>query len=173
MIHNRLEDTPKSPTPPAVIYDPKMSRDSLVVEKILKPIYPEIRILEVPYSGHTVLVSLGEYGLLKQVIRSLVEDNVLLSPDLPTETSAIWLRQRAKEIKRKNPAKAKAMLVRSLDMRPSKDTASVLLSLLIKLGDMKEAKVLIDAQSKGKKARQDLFRPCFVWLRRTTWSEMP
>ena len=38
---------------------------------------------------------------------------------------------------------------------------------------MKEAKVLIDAQSKGKKARQDLFRPCFVWLRRTTWSEMP
>ena len=151
LIHNRLEDTPKSPTPPAVIYDPKMSRDSLVVEKILKPIYPEIRILEVPYSGHTVLVSLGEYGLLKQVIRSLVEDNVLLSPELPTETSAIWLRQRAKEIKRKNPAKAKAMLVRSLDMRPSKDTASVLLSLLIKLGDMKEAKVLIDAQSKGKK----------------------
>lgn len=153
LIHNRLEDTPKSPTPPAVIYDPKMSRDSLVVEKILKPIYPEIRILEVPYSGHTVLVSLGEYGLLKQVIRSLVEDNVLLSPELPTETSAIWLRQRAKEIKRKNPAKAKAMLVRSLDMRPSKDTASVLLSLLIKLGDMKEAKVLIDAQSKGKKGQ--------------------
>ena len=136
-----------------MIYDPKMSRDSLVVEKILKPIYPEIRILEVPYSGHTVLVSLGEYGLLKQVIRSLVEDNVLLSPELPTETSAIWLRQRAKEIKRKNPAKAKAMLVRSLDMRPSKDTASVLLSLLIKLGDMKEAKVLIDAQSKGKKGQ--------------------
>ena len=57
----------------------------------------------------------------------------------------------AKEIKRKNPAKAKAMLVRSLDMRPSKDTASVLLSLLIKLGDMKEAKVLIDAQSKEKR----------------------
>ena len=73
ITHRSLHDVPKSEHAPVVVFDPMFISDKNNIEKMVEPVYPNIRKVEVPFAGHPILVSLAKARILSPVIMHLFE----------------------------------------------------------------------------------------------------
>lgn len=142
--HVPLQHSRRSRHAPVVIYDPVQQPDVKMLNGMVRPTYADIREVALPFSGHTVLITLSRARLIKDLIGGLILDDRIPALDLPTLGSDIWHRERGKALAKTHPEHARKEMERALQITVSKGTASALLSILIKLGDMQAAQALID-----------------------------
>lgn len=136
MTHVALPDAARASRPPVVIYDPLLDRDRLVIDWMVRPAYPAVRLVELPHGGHTVLVTLSQAGLLKPVITALIERDEIVDFDPPGEGTAIWHAEKGRSLVRIDPDKAIAHLEISLSIRPATQPYCVLIGALLRKGDL-------------------------------------
>lgn len=73
--HIPIKDTIKSVNPVYVLYDPLVNGDVDFINKHILPAYPLANFLPVKQGTHLVMKNLLERGLLKDIIRDLVNHN--------------------------------------------------------------------------------------------------
>lgn len=142
--HGDLRRMRRSRHAPVVIYDPAQLPDVKILNGMVRPTYPDIRELALPFSGHTVMIAVSRAGQIKKLIKSIIEEDRILSFDLPEEGSDIWHRERGRALSRHHPQWARIELERALAIMPSKSTLSSLMSILMKVGDLDAAQALLD-----------------------------
>ena len=157
--HLELVDVPVSKHDPVVIYDPCVSRDLYLIENMVRPAYPNLRDVRVPYAGHTVLVTLSQARLLRPIIESLIQDDKVIDFEPPAEGTAIWHGEKGAHLMKSDPAGAKKELLASLDIRPSKRVYNQLIQSLIKLEHLEEAQAMLDQGKASGDKNYELFPP--------------
>lgn len=94
--HANIYEAPSSSLDPVVLIDPTMRVDGQFLKEMIRPAYGNVRLLEVPYSGHAVLLALREAGVLKRLLTSLVDRDHLIDVEWGGSASTIWLRERGR-----------------------------------------------------------------------------
>lgn len=152
MAHLELIDVPVSKHDPVVIFDPCVERDLYLIDNMVRPAYPNLREVRVPYAGHTVLITLSQARLLRPIIENLIRDDKVINFEPPAEGTAIWHGEKGSHLMRSDPANAKKELLASLNIRPSKRIFNQLIQCLIKLEHFEEAQAMLDqAKASGDK----------------------
>jgi hypothetical protein len=159
MSHLELIDVPVSKHDPVVIFDPCIARDLYLIENMVRPAYPNLREVRVPYAGHTVLVTLSQARLLRPIIESLIKDDKVINFERPAEGTAIWHGEKGSHLMRSDPAGAKKELLVSLSIRPSKRIYNQLIQCLIKLEHFEDAQVMLDQAKASGDKNYELFPP--------------
>lgn len=159
MNHSELIDVPHSNHNPVVIFDPFASPDLCLIENMVRPAYPNLREVRIPYAGHPVLVALSQAQLLRPIIESLIKDDRVIDFDPPAEGTAIWHGQKGSHLMRSDPVGAKKELLKSLEIRPSKGIYNQLIQCLIKLGHFEDAQVRLDQAKASGDRNCQLFPP--------------
>lgn len=144
MTHHEVVEGPISRHSPVVILDPLLPNDLKTVREMVQPAYPDARIVELPYAGHTVLLTLSKARLLKPFILGIINDDEIIPLNMPTVTCPIWNMHRGKHLTRTDPDKARRHLERSIELEPSLHASSLLLVMLIRNGNLADAQSLID-----------------------------
>lgn len=65
---------------PIILYDPKNNVDKKYVEEELIVLYPNAKLVKCPYAGHRIAPYLLQIGALKDVVKSVIDDDEF--PDL-------------------------------------------------------------------------------------------
>jgi len=144
VTHQPMADGPLSTSVPIVMYDPMIPNDLRIVKEMVQPAYPDARLVEVPFGGHTVLATLGKAQLLKDVIVSMIDDDVILNFERPGEGTATYHGEKARYLMRTDKLAARAELEKSLVLAPSPRNLGALIKLLISTRDLDAAQQLID-----------------------------
>lgn len=142
--HLPVPKAPRSSRSPIIIYDPQQASDSLIVEDMVRPTYPDARYLHLDYAGHTILHYLAKAGVISQLVLSMIVDDEVLDLEFPTETSPIWLFNKGLSLRRSAPAEAVKHLERSLAIELAIHIQANLLNLLVRLKDIPSAQRLVD-----------------------------
>lgn len=159
MKHLEMLDVPASKHNPVVIFDPCVSRDLYLIENMVRPVYPNLREIRVPYAGHTVLVTLSQARLLRPIIENLITDDKVIDFDPPAEGTAIWHGEKGSHLMRSDPAGAKQELLASLNIKPSKRIFNQLIQCLIKLEHFEDAQHMLDQAKASGDKHCELFPP--------------
>lgn len=144
VTHGDIKDGPLSEHQPVVIFDPKIKNDAHLIRDLAAPAYPNFRAVEVPYAGHTVLVTLSQARLLKPIVLSIIERDEIISFDPPAEGTAIYHGERGRSLIATDRQAALVELRKSLAIAPSKRFFGMLVNLLIRMGDKEGAQRVID-----------------------------
>ncbi|WJS83801.1 hypothetical protein [Paracoccus sp. TOH] len=152
VTHGDIKDGPLSRHDPVVIYDPHIRNDTHLIRELVAPAYPNLRPVEVPYAGHTVLVTLSQARLLKPLVLGIIEHDAIIPFDPPGEGTAIYHGELGRSLIRTDRKAARAELEKSLAIAPSKRFFGMLVNLLIRSGDHEAAQQLIcKAENSGDK----------------------
>lgn len=143
IAHKELWEVPKSDHVPVVIFDPKSERDAFIIREMVDKAYPVSRKILVPYSGHTVLVTLSQLGSISKLISGLVETDTIVDFEIPREGHAIYHRERARELVRTDKEAAKEELRKSLAISPSRQAFNILFNLYLRSGEYDLAQDMI------------------------------
>lgn len=144
LTHQPLHEASRSAKAPVVIYDPLVVHDRMTVERMVRPAYPCLRLVELPYFGHTVLAAIVAAGKLKGFMTALIRDDVLLPLDLPTETNPGWQFRKGQALMRSDPQAALGHFRRFFDLAPSAKSLSALVDQLVATGDPAGAQDVLD-----------------------------
>ncbi|WP_347137549.1 hypothetical protein [Paracoccus sp. SSK6] len=144
LVHEPLHDVPRSRSAPVVIYDPRVAHDRTTVERMVKPAYPDVRLVELPHFGHTVLAAIAAAGALPTFMAALIRDDVLLPLDMPTDANPGWHLRKGQSLASAEPRVALDHFRRFFDLAPSSRSLSVLLNHLINTGGIEDAQSLLD-----------------------------
>lgn len=147
--HRDLTEVPRSRHAPVAIHDPMVPHDTRLIDEMVRPVYPDLRTLRLPFSGHKVLVALSRARQLTPLIGALIDRDELLDVTLPTDGSPIWHFQRGRYLRRIDPPTARIELERSLALAPAREVVMELLKVLIDLRDIPAAQALIDRVQDG------------------------
>lgn len=142
--HLPLVDVPRSSRSPVVIYDPLLDRDAFLVNEMVRPAYPKLREVHVPYGGHTVLVTLSRLRSLKPLVTGLIENDELVEIAVPQEGDSIYHAERGRHIVRQDLEGAIAEYKKSLSIAQSKRVYCMLFSAILRAGKLAEAQEMID-----------------------------
>ena len=129
---------------PVVIYDPQVAHDCTTVEQMVKPAYPDVRLVELPHFGHTVLAAIAAAGALPTFMATLIRDDVLLPLEMPTDANPGWHFRKGQSLARTEPRIALDHFRRFFDLAPSSRSLSVLLNQLISTAGIDDAQRLLD-----------------------------
>ncbi len=155
ITHKPLAEVPKTEHSPVVVFDPMFVGDKRNIEMMVAPVYPNMRKVEVPFSGHPVLVSLAKARILRPFILHFFETGEVMDFERPAEGTAIWHRERARYFLKNEPEKAKEEFEKSLAIEDSKLTFNLLLQCLIRLGELEDAQAQLDmARTSENKTHQ-------------------
>ena len=144
LAHKPLGDGPRSMSAPVVIYDPQVAHDCTTVEQMVKPAYPDVRLVELPHFGHTVLAAIAAAGALPTFMATLIRDDVLLPLEMPTDANPGWHFRKGQSLARTEPRIALDHFRRFFDLAPSSRSLSVLLNQLISTAGIDDAQRLLD-----------------------------
>lgn len=144
VLHEPLEEVAKSNRTPIVLYDPNERLDQIMMSRMILPSYPDTRIIKMDFAGHMLLLYLAKAKLINKVAYSLVERAEMAEVDLPTETSALWLFNKARHLASSDPLQARVHYEKSLALEPSRQVLTNLIDLLIRTGDHELAKERIE-----------------------------
>ena len=133
-----IKDGPLSEHQPVVIFDPNVKNDAHLRD-LVAPAYPNFRAVEVPYGGHTVLVTLSQTRLLKPIVLGIIERDEVIAFDPPAEGTAIYHGERGRSLIATDRQAALVELRKSLAIAPSKRFFGMLVNLLIRMGDKADA----------------------------------
>ena len=75
MLHPGLDRSSSPGLRPIVMIDPRHEADAVFANTIVRPAYPETRIVELQGAGHRVAKLLAYQGLLKPVVRAILATN--------------------------------------------------------------------------------------------------
>ncbi len=156
VAHSPLQQMRRSRHAPVVIYDPALPRDVQMLNGMVRPTYPDIRELALPFAGHTVLITLSRARQIKPLILGIVEHDRIPPITLPTRGSAIWHRERARALKRIYPDQACKEMELSFALEPSTHTMAALLSMLLRRDDLVAAQQVMDAAAAADNPRVSL-----------------
>lgn len=159
MQHLEMADVPISKHDPVVIFDPCVDIDLFLIENMVRPAYPNLREIRVPYAGHTVLITLSQAGLLRPIIEGLIKEDKIINFDPPAEGTAIWHGEKGSHLLRSDPMAAKKELMASLKIKPSKRIFNQLIQCLIKLEHLEEAQEMLDQARLSDDKNFKLFPP--------------
>lgn len=130
--HAMLTEIPRTSKSPILIYDPYRSEETKFIEDVIAPSYPDARHLRFEFAGHTVLNTMKEAGVLKDVMISLIENDEAPDIKLPTDTS-IWYAERGRaSLADGDTVAGEASLLKSLEMDFNKEAAGYLIRELSK-----------------------------------------
>lgn len=144
ITHTELYETPLSSNSPVVIYDPNFERDKFVVDEMIGKAYGNTRHVEVPYGGHTVLLTLNQARLTGPIITGLIERDEIIDFTPPGEGTAAWHAQVGGSLMLSDPEAAMRHLETSLAIKPATQPYCRILNLLFKRGDMAAVQARID-----------------------------
>ncbi|GGF66574.1 hypothetical protein GCM10011402_18580 [Paracoccus acridae] len=144
LTHRPLHEAARSMSAPVVIFDPLVDHDRLTVEQMVKPAYPAARLVELPYFGHTLLNAIVAAGQLKGFMTALIQDDVVLPLDLPTDSNPGWQFRKGQALARSEPQVALRHFERFFDLSPSAKSLSALLNQLVATGNLADAQTLLD-----------------------------
>lgn len=142
--HVPLADVPRSSLAPIIIYDPIVAHDQMMIDQMIMPTYPDVRLVPVEFGGHEVLETLKRAGLLSPVIEAMIGRDEILPLEFDGYSNPLWLFRRGRHFIKSDPEQARDLLERSLSLEPSKHVIGNLLSLLIRVGDLPAAQALLD-----------------------------
>jgi len=142
--HLPLNQVPRSRHAPVLIYDPTHPDDSIMVEQMVRPRYPDARTITVEFAGHTVLQMLARAGVISRILTPLIQEGRIVEFELNLEDNSIWHFHKGRHLMHDDPDQARRHFERSLDIEPSRHVIGNLLSLLLRLGDMQAAQELLD-----------------------------
>lgn len=150
-LHNELINQPISSKTPTLLYDPYREEEARYINEKVLQAYPDAVKVEMPFSGHTVLNTLKEAGLLKKVILSIVEEDKLFEIRLPEESSYIWQAEKGRfYFNQGNFEVAKIHLEKSISININKEAINSLLKVYQRTGEIDKGKeVLKRVQSVG------------------------
>ena len=94
--HLPVVDAPKSSKPPIVIYDPHQREESRFIEKLIKPAYSDMKLVEVPYSGHLVLQVMSEHGILGKFIENIINDGIVIPVKYDVSSCYVWFYEKGR-----------------------------------------------------------------------------
>lgn len=144
--HLELCETPLSAKAPAIIYDPMREQDKDVVDRMVLKAYPSARLIEVPYGGHTVLITLSQAKLLKPITLSLLEHDEVIEFTPPGKGTAIWHAERGRQLIRQSETDAAIQeLETSLSLQARKQTFCNLINALLRKNDLTAVQQKLDA----------------------------
>lgn len=145
--HAQLPDVPASSLEPIVLLDPMVTIDVRFVTALVKPLYPNLVPVEVPFAGHAVLRALREAGVLSAFLAAAVEGRDLPGIAWGGPESAIWSRERGRHALALGKVdEAIPMLERSLDMSRDRATTRYLAIAYAKSGRREDlTQLLADA----------------------------
>jgi len=88
--HLPLSQVPKSSKDPVILYDPFRKVDDKMVKQFVLPIYPNARIVELPFAGHNVLTPM-KAGVLKQFMLDVFDHGIVPQPSglIPADVSRV------------------------------------------------------------------------------------
>lgn len=164
--HRDLSEVPRSRHKPVAIYDPMMRADVKVIEEMVRPAYPDLRELRLPYAGHTVLITLAHARHLKAVIGALLDRDELLDVSMPTDGFAIWHYQRGRHLRTTDLPQARAEIERSLALQPTKQAVAELLRILVALRDLPAAQALLDSAGASDSPQMKLIPSAVAFAQR-------
>ncbi|GAA4910152.1 hypothetical protein GCM10025790_00070 [Nesterenkonia rhizosphaerae] len=143
--HRPVTEVPVSQHTPVIIFDPKREEDVTFIDGVIRPAYPHGNYVEIPYSGHAVLHTLQVYGVLKDFIVPIIEENTVPYVQLPTEGSYIWHGERGREHLLNNEYEdAETELRKSLVAFYHRNAVSTLARLYTKTADLDSLSKLLD-----------------------------
>lgn len=152
LTHHELANGPRASRSPVVLFDPERAPDRLLVEQMVLPAYPDARLVRVPYGGHTVLMTLAEMRCLKPLIQGIIARDQIIAFDPPSPRHSVWHMENARKLMRTDCDRAIRHLESSLDIKPSKQAYSMLVSALLRAERRDDLhRVLHQGRSSGNK----------------------
>ncbi len=152
VTHHELWEVPRSSKAPVLIYDRFLKGDVATIEEMATRAYPDARHVQTDYAGHGVLVEMSRAKVLSRFIRALVERDEIIDFDLPTDSPG-YMFTKAKTLMRTNPAEARSLMEQSLEKHPSKHVFLNLISMMLRSGEIDDARALVErgrSDSTGK-----------------------
>lgn len=151
LMHLHMSEVPKSKNIPTVIFDPLIRNDCKFIDETVRVAYPDAHYVELPYAGHTLLLTMDAAGILTQSICAFFETGVLPEIMLPTEGSAIYHVNYAKSLLSKGQVhEAIKHARRSFDIEISAGNVSTLIRGLYNAGEINALIHLIDHELSEK-----------------------
>lgn len=132
ITHHELSDGQRATRSPVVLFDPERGPDHFLVEHMVRPAYPDARLVRIPFAGHTVLLTLAEMRCLKPLIRGIIERDEIVAFDPPDPGHSVWHMENARKLMRQDRDRAIRHLEASLEIRPSKQAFSMLVGALLR-----------------------------------------
>lgn len=120
---------------------------------MVRPAYPDLRLVDVPYGGHTVLITLSQAHLLKPIITSLIEHDTVINFTPPGEGTAVWHAEYGASLLRTDIDAGIRELEKSLSIRSATQPYCRLTSALIRKGDLATVQARIDMAIAAKEPR--------------------
>lgn len=142
-VHEELWQATTSKNSTTVFYDTKLAKDSKMVDEMVLRAYPEARLVKSEYTGHVVLKPFQNAGILKNLIRSLIDSDIVISFELPTENCPEWTLNKGRDLIKKTPVEGRRLLNQSFHLLPNRRSYESLLVSLVREGLIDDARVLI------------------------------
>lgn len=136
---------------PIIVYDPKNKQDNTYINEGLLSVFPNAKLVEIPYGGHGIGPHLSKMGLLKEFLLTFIntEELPVYRKELRKKSFVYYKELSNACFKRNKPNWSLTLIDRSLQLDPL-DTFSIRLKIKIlsELGQNKEA-ILFADQSKS------------------------
>ncbi len=131
--HADLASVPASPIAPIILADPTMKIDVRFINEVVRPLYPRLRLVEVPFAGHAVLRALREAGVARKFLQTAVEENRVIDFQWGGPGSPIWHAERGRYLlDQEEWGESESHLLESLRISFDKGPARSLATLLVK-----------------------------------------
>lgn len=144
LTHHDLADGPRARRAPTVILDPRLRNDARILAEMVRPAYPDVRVVEVPHAGHAVLIPLQRARVLGPLIVTLIEQDQIIAFTPPGAGTSIYHGQRGQELLQRDRIAAIEELRLSLSIEPNKRFFGILVNALIRSGQLAEAQAELD-----------------------------
>lgn len=132
-LHKSLNLIPKTSSSVLVIYDPYREEESRYIDEVVKGIYPSLNEFRLNFSGHKVLNTMRDLGILTEFIKNYISKDKIIVPEYDIRKLPIYYEQKGLYYyKTKNFNKSEFLLKKSISMKPSAEAISFLLRIYIK-----------------------------------------
>lgn len=130
--HLEINCSPKSNLSPIVLFDPHQHNDLKFIHSTIIPAYPDAAYISYPFSGHTILETMKENGVLSNFIKRLIVDNVIENIYLQKEGCAIYHAELGRKHRYdENYTEAEIELKKSISISPNENAFGHLLWVYI------------------------------------------
>ena len=143
--HSRIADVPRSSKNPVVLYDPYRVADDKMVKHYVLPAYPDTRIVELPFAGHTVLRPMQDSGILKSFLLNIIERDLIIPVKIEKssgKTSVVYkhlLEEGDYLLRTGSVPEARDLMLKAIALHQTPKGYRILTRALIESGEMREA----------------------------------
>lgn len=131
--HKSLLEVKVSKHEPLLIYDPYRVEETSYISQVVKLAYKNVREVVVPFSGHKILNTMADCGVLSNFLVSYIESDIVDVPRMEINDLPIFYEQRGLMYYReRNFLLSEADLNKSIEMKPTPEALGFLLRIYIR-----------------------------------------